>query len=155
MRRREFVTLLGGAAAWPLFARAQPEGKLPIIGFLVPNTRSTASEWIDAFVQRLRELGWLEGRTVVIEYRWVEGQTERFAEIAAEFAETLPDAASAGAARPVVFCNRCRCRCAVRRSAGTRRCRRQVHVKELQASGATSLRAIAAGLNERNHPDSA
>ena len=84
--RRELIATLGGAAAWPLAARAQLAGKLPTIGFLVPNTRSTASEWIDAFVQRLRELGWIEGRTVAIEYRWVEGQTERFAEIAAEFA---------------------------------------------------------------------
>jgi len=86
MRRREFIGLLGGAAAWPLLARAQPGGKPPTIGFLVPNTRSTAREWIDAFVQRLHEIGWREGSTVAIEYRWVEGQPERFAEIAAEFA---------------------------------------------------------------------
>jgi putative ABC transport system substrate-binding protein len=85
MRRREVISLLGGAV-WPVVARAEPTGKLPTIGFLVPNTRSTASEWIDAFVQRLGELGWLEGRTAAIEYRWVEGQTKRFAEIAAEFA---------------------------------------------------------------------
>ena len=78
--------LLGGAAAaWPFTARAQQPGKLPTIGFLGPNTRSAANEWIDAFVLRLRELGWVEGRTVAIEYRWVEGRTERFAEIAAEF----------------------------------------------------------------------
>jgi putative ABC transport system substrate-binding protein len=88
VRRREFITLLGGAAAaWPLAARAQQLGKLPTVGFLVPNTRSAASEWIDAFVLRLRELGWIEGRTIAIEYRWVEGHTERFAEIAAEFAK--------------------------------------------------------------------
>jgi putative ABC transport system substrate-binding protein len=69
-RLANLVSANGGtAAAWPLAARAQPGGKLPIIGFLVPNTRLTASEWIDAFVQRLRELGWLEGRTVAIEYR--------------------------------------------------------------------------------------
>jgi putative ABC transport system substrate-binding protein len=86
LKRRDFITLLGGAAAWPLAARAQ-QRTMPVIGFLVPNTRSTASEWIDAFLQRLRELGWLEGRTVAIEYRWVEGQTERFAEIAGEFAQ--------------------------------------------------------------------
>jgi putative tryptophan/tyrosine transport system substrate-binding protein len=85
-RRREFIMLLGGAAAaWPFTARAQQPGKLPTIGFLGPNTRSAASAWIDAFVLRLRELGWVEGRTVAIEYRWVEGRTERFAEIAAEF----------------------------------------------------------------------
>jgi putative ABC transport system substrate-binding protein len=60
LKRREFITLLGGAGAWPLVARAQ-QAAMPVIGFLIPNTRSTASEWIDAFVQRLRELGWLEG----------------------------------------------------------------------------------------------
>ena len=86
-RRKFLATFLGGAAAWPLAARAQQAGKLPTIGFLVPNTRAAASEWTDAFVQRLRELGWIEGRTVAIEYRWVEGHAERFAEIAAEFAK--------------------------------------------------------------------
>jgi len=85
MKRREFITLLGGAAAaWPLAARAQQPAKLPTIGFLGPNTRSAASEWVVALVQRLRELGWMEGRTITIEYRWAEGREERFAEIAAE-----------------------------------------------------------------------
>jgi putative ABC transport system substrate-binding protein len=86
MRRREFITLLGGVAvACPIAARGQQSGKLPTIGFLVPNTRTAATEWTDAFEQRLRELGWTDGRTVTIEYRWVEGQVERFAEVAAEF----------------------------------------------------------------------
>jgi putative tryptophan/tyrosine transport system substrate-binding protein len=90
--RREFMSLLGGAAAvWPLAARAQQPRRLPTVGFLVPNTRSAASEWIDAFVLRMRELGWIEGRTVAIEYRWVEGHTERFAEIAAEFVQLKVD----------------------------------------------------------------
>jgi putative ABC transport system substrate-binding protein len=85
MRRREVITLLGGAVvAWPLAARAQQAGKLPTIGFLGPNTRSAASEWVVALVQRLRELGWMEGRTITIEYRWAEGREERFPEIAAE-----------------------------------------------------------------------
>jgi putative tryptophan/tyrosine transport system substrate-binding protein len=57
MRRREFISLLGGAALWPLAARGQQAGKLPTVGFLVPNTRSAAAEWVDAFVVRLRELG--------------------------------------------------------------------------------------------------
>ena len=87
MRRRDFVTLLGGvAAAWPLAARAQQPGKLPNIR--IPGCRLTGllwSEWTAAFVQRLRELGWIDGRTVAIEYRWAEGRAERFGEIAAEF----------------------------------------------------------------------
>src|SRR5262245_19528773 len=83
-RRREVITLLGGAAAaWPLAARAQQPGKLPTIGFLGASTRSAENQWIAAFAQRLRELGWVEGRTVAIEYRWAEGRDERFAEIAA------------------------------------------------------------------------
>ena len=92
MRRREFITLLGGAAAaWPLAARAQQAGKLPTIGFLGASTPSAESQWVAAFVQRLRELGWIEGRTVAIEYRWAEGRSERFAEIAAEFVRLKVD----------------------------------------------------------------
>ena len=85
MRRREFLTLLGGAAvSWPLAARAQQPGKLPTIGYLGSGTPATQSAWVAAFVQRLRELGWIEGRTVAIEYRWAEGRDERFTKIAAE-----------------------------------------------------------------------
>jgi putative ABC transport system substrate-binding protein len=92
VKRREFITLLGGAvAAWPLAARAQQTVKLPTIGFLGPSTRSAASEWVAAFVPRLRELGWIEGRTVAIEYRWVEGREERYAEVAAEFVRLKVD----------------------------------------------------------------
>ena len=92
MKRREFTTLFGGAAvAWPLAARAQQAGKLPTIGFLGQSTRSAASEWVAAFVQRLRELGWMEGRTITIEYRWSEGRAERFAQIAAEFVRLKVD----------------------------------------------------------------
>jgi putative tryptophan/tyrosine transport system substrate-binding protein len=90
--RREFITLLGGAAvAWPFGARAQQAGKLPTIGFLGATTPATWSLFVAAFVQRLRELGWIEGRTVVIEYRWAEGRGERFAEIAAEFVRLKVD----------------------------------------------------------------
>jgi putative ABC transport system substrate-binding protein len=86
MRRREFITLLGTAAtAWPLAARAQQTGKLPTIGFLGQSTRSAQSEWVAAFVQRLHEVGWLEGRTVVIDFRWAEGREEGYAKLAAEF----------------------------------------------------------------------
>jgi len=73
--RREFITLLGGAAAaWLVAARAQQPGKLPIIGFLGASTPSAWSQWTAAFAQRLRELGWTEGRTLAIEYRWAEGR---------------------------------------------------------------------------------
>ena len=88
--RREFITLLGGAAvAWPLAARAQQPGKLPTIGFLGGATWE--SQWAATFVQRLHELGWTEGRTVAIEYRWTEGRNERAAEIAAEFVRLKVD----------------------------------------------------------------
>jgi putative ABC transport system substrate-binding protein len=92
MIRRQFITLLGGtAAAWPLTARAQQPAKLPTIGFLGAATASARSHWVTAFEQRLRELGWIEGRTVAIEYRWAEGRSERFAEIAAEFVRLKVD----------------------------------------------------------------
>jgi putative tryptophan/tyrosine transport system substrate-binding protein len=83
--RRKFITLLGGAvAAWPVAVRAQQGAKLPTVGFLGADT-ATFRGPTDAFVQRLRELGWIENRTVAVEYRWAEGRDERFAEIAAEF----------------------------------------------------------------------
>jgi putative tryptophan/tyrosine transport system substrate-binding protein len=85
MRRREFIAGLSGAAAtWPFAARAQQAGKLPTIGFAGSNA-SFWTLWTAAFVERLRELGWIEGRTVAIHYRWSEGRPERIAEIAAEF----------------------------------------------------------------------
>ena len=85
MRRREVITLIGGAAAWPLAARAQQPGKLPTIGILGSGTPAGQGQWYAGFVQRLRELGWTEDRNVAIEYRWAEGRDERFAEITAEF----------------------------------------------------------------------
>ena len=91
MRRRQFITLLGGAAAWPLRVRAQQLGKLPTIGFLGTTSAAAWSPWTAAFTQRLRELGWNEGRTIAIEYRWAEGRSERFAEIAAEFVRLKVD----------------------------------------------------------------
>jgi putative tryptophan/tyrosine transport system substrate-binding protein len=102
MKRREFITLLGSATAWPLAARAQQSGKLPTIGFLGAATPSVASQWVAAFVQRLRELGWNEGRTVAIEYRWAEGRSERYAEIAAEFVRLKVDVIVTWAAAPVI-----------------------------------------------------
>jgi putative tryptophan/tyrosine transport system substrate-binding protein len=99
--RREFVTLLGGAAAWPLAGQAQP-AKLPTIGFL--GAEATAfSPWTAAFVAHLRELGWIENRNVVIEYRWSEGRSERYAEIAAEFVRLKVDViVTVGSAVPTV-----------------------------------------------------
>jgi putative tryptophan/tyrosine transport system substrate-binding protein len=91
IKRREFISLLGGAAAWPRAAHAQQAGKPPTIGFMGQSTRSAGSEWVAAFVQRLRELGWNEGRTVAIEYRWAEGREERFPEIAAELVRLKVD----------------------------------------------------------------
>src|SRR5215472_1523318 len=85
MKRRAFITLLGGGAvAWPLAARAQQ--RIPRVGFLFAGTPSAWSKEVAAFAQRLGELGWIEGRTVAIEYRWVESRTERLAAAAAEYA---------------------------------------------------------------------
>src|SRR5919106_5195735 len=81
LKRREFITLLGGTAAWPLAARAQHSARLPIIGLL---GTSTASEW-NPFLQRLREIGRIEGRNIAVEGRWANGRTELYNEIAAEF----------------------------------------------------------------------
>ena len=89
-RRREFITLLGGAAAWPLAARAQQVGKLPTIGFLGTDA-SLWNPFTAAFVGRLRELGWIDGRTIAIEYRWTEGRPERIADIASEFVRLKVD----------------------------------------------------------------
>ena len=83
--RRQFISAVGGAVvAWPLAAHAQ-QAAMPVIGFLGATTPSAQSQWTAAFVQRLGELGWIEGKTVAIEYRWAEGRNERYAEIAAEF----------------------------------------------------------------------
>ena len=102
MKRRDFITLLGGAvAAWPLAARAQQGKKLPTIGFMGTSTPPTWGPWTAAFVQRLRDLGWIEGRTVAIEFRWAENRSERYAEIAAEFVRLKVDVIlTTGAAVP-------------------------------------------------------
>jgi putative ABC transport system substrate-binding protein len=91
MKRREFITLLGGAVTWPLPASAQQTPKLPNIGFLSPTTASVENQRVAAFVHRLRELGWIEGRTVGIKVRWAEGGSERAAEIVAEFVRQKVD----------------------------------------------------------------
>jgi ABC-type uncharacterized transport system substrate-binding protein len=101
MRRREFIALVGGAAAWPLGARAQP-GKLPTIGVLGGATAVAESQRTAAFVQRLRELGWIEGRTVAIEYRWAEGRSARLVDIAAEFVRLRVDVILATGTAPAL-----------------------------------------------------
>ena len=116
IRRRKFLaTLLGGAAvAWPLAARAQQPGKLPTIGLLGATTPVVESQRVAVFVQRLRELGWIEDRTIAIEVRWAEGRTERFGEIADEFVRlkvdvivatggAIPAAKQATSVIPIVF----------------------------------------------------
>ena len=86
MKRREFITFLGGAAAaWPLAARGQQTGKLPTIGFLGGGAPTSQRTWVEAFLRRLHELGWTEGRTIAIEYRWANGRSDSLPEIAAEF----------------------------------------------------------------------
>ena len=90
MRRRDFISLIGGAAVtWPFVARAGQAGKLPTIGFLGSHTASATSEWTAAFVQRLSELGWIDGRTITIEYRWAEG--DRAAELATDLVRLKVD----------------------------------------------------------------
>src|SRR5262245_53275745 len=104
MKRREFIKLLGGAAAaWPLAAGAQQPGKLPTIGYLGASAADAETPWTGAFVQRLRELGWIEGRTVVVEYRWAEGRNERYAEAAAEFVRRKVDVIVAPGSAVSVF----------------------------------------------------
>ena len=88
MRRRAFITLIGGAAAvWPLAARAQQAGKLPTIGYLGASTASVESKRVGAFVRRLGERGWSEGRTVAIEYRWAGGNYGQLPALAEELVQ--------------------------------------------------------------------
>jgi len=113
MKRREFISLLAGTTALPLAAHAQ--AKLPTIGVLSPATPSAWAAWVSSFVQRLNERGWVQGRTVAIEYRWEEGRAERAAEMAAELIRLKVDviltsgtanviaAKQATAAVPIVF----------------------------------------------------
>ena len=85
------ITLLGSAVAWPLAASAQQAPRLPTIGFSSPTKGSVENQRVAAFVQRLRELGWIDGRTVAIKVRWAEGGSERAADIVAEFVRQKVD----------------------------------------------------------------
>jgi ABC-type uncharacterized transport system substrate-binding protein len=93
MKRRDFITLLGGvAAAWPLAARAQPQsGKAPRIGLLTRKTDASVATQIDAFRQGLGDLGWVEGKSVSIEHRDAEGQFDRLRVLAAELVDLNAD----------------------------------------------------------------
>jgi putative ABC transport system substrate-binding protein len=92
LHRRDIITLLGGAAAaWPLAVRAQQPAKLPTVGVLGTTTPMLWASWTVAFLQRLRELGWMEGRNIAIDYRWAEGREERYAEVAAELVRMKVD----------------------------------------------------------------
>jgi putative ABC transport system substrate-binding protein len=105
MQRRQFIALIGGVgatAAWPRSARGQPSPKLPTIGILGPTTASVAARWTGALVQRLHELGWIEGRTVAIEYRWVQGSSERAVEIVSEFVRLKVDVIVTSGARNAI-----------------------------------------------------
>jgi len=114
MRRRDFITAVAASAgAWPLAGHAQQPGKLPTIGFLGADAAGWRP-WTDAFLKRLRELGWIDGQSIAIEYRWTEGHPERVAEIAAEFVRrkvdvivtygfAVPALKQATAAIPIVF----------------------------------------------------
>ena len=87
MKRREFITLVGGAAAWPVAASAQQSEQVRRIGFLGPLSEQTQLQWTTAFVRGLRDHGWIEGTTISIDYRWAEGRSERAAELAAELVQ--------------------------------------------------------------------
>jgi putative tryptophan/tyrosine transport system substrate-binding protein len=92
LERREFVAFLSGVVAvWPIAAHGQQSAKQSIIGFLGSHTLETNSKWVAAFLQRLHELGWIEGRNIVIEYRWAEGSSDRAAEAVAEFVRRKVD----------------------------------------------------------------
>jgi putative ABC transport system substrate-binding protein len=103
MRRRDFLGMLGSsAAAWPAIVQAQQVGKIPTVGFLGAGALAFGP-WTSAFVMRLRELGWIEGSNILIEYRWSQGRTERYAEIAAEFVRLKVDVVvTVGSAVPIV-----------------------------------------------------
>jgi putative ABC transport system substrate-binding protein len=106
LKRREFITLLGGASAWPLVARAQSSRKPRTVGFLVSGAPVSHGPWFAALAERLRELGWIENRNIKIEYRWAEGRPELYTEIANEFVRMNVDVIVALGAGPVLAAKR-------------------------------------------------
>ena len=106
MRRREFIAGLGSAAMWPTAIHAQQPAKLPTIGFMGATSPELASLWVAAFVKRLGELGWIEGRNITIEYRWADARSEQYGEIASEFANRKVDVIVTWASAPVLAAKR-------------------------------------------------
>ena len=113
MRRREFITLLGGAAAWPLAVRAQQAERMRRIGVLTPFAAEDpeAQARVAAFVNGLQQLGWTDGRNLRIDIRWGAGDAERIRRYAAELVALAPDAILPPAARPWARCSRQPARC--------------------------------------------
>jgi len=106
MRRRDFMAGLGIAAALPMLARAQQPSRVPTIGFLGAASREIAGPWVSAFVKRLHELGWDEGRNVTIEYRWAEASSQRYREIATELSSRKVDVIVTWASAPTLAAKR-------------------------------------------------
>jgi putative ABC transport system substrate-binding protein len=103
MKRRDFITLLAGAtAALPFAADAQQPKRLPIIGFLGATTPTVWSPFVNAFLHRMRELGWVDGRNIAIEYRWAQGSQQRYAEFASEFVRLNVDVIVTSGTAPVL-----------------------------------------------------
>ena len=107
MKRREFITLLGGATAWPLATLAQQATKVARIGFLGNSTATLEANLVGPFRDGLRDLGYKEGRDIVIEYRWADGRYERFPVLIAELiglnVDVIVTAGTPGHARTVPF----------------------------------------------------
>jgi putative ABC transport system substrate-binding protein len=101
MRRREFITLIGSATVWPFAAHALQPGS-PTIGFLGATTPTVWSSFVAAFLQRLRELGWIDGYNLAIEYRWAEGREDRYNDFAAELVRLKVDVIVTGGTSAVI-----------------------------------------------------
>jgi putative ABC transport system substrate-binding protein len=106
VRRRAFLAGFGAVAALPIAGRAQQSARAPIIGFLGSASRESAGPWVAAFVKRLHELGWDEGRNIAIDYRWAEARSERYSEIAAEFSSRKVDVIVTWASAPTLAAKR-------------------------------------------------